>query len=277
MSDPNVTKLVTWLRQQTKIARPLGDVTRFELRHLPVNNKRGHEVQGFDPPPADATEEWYEMAAQSMLTAAELDCINLTGPSQSYVIVAFRGEKAAEKIDARYPLPRVHRPQDDNDSSESFESEPATKTGVLSQLMRHNAELARINSSMVSSITNTQARMLARMADQIEKHQQQRAETFEMLEDLEGRKQERAIEIMKVETRQKMIAEALPTAKLLGASIATKLTGRQFGQNPAQTLAAELYKSLTEEQIEKLGQILNAGQITAIGALMLPEGESGEH
>lgn len=276
MADPNVTKLVTWLRQQTKIARPLGDVTRFELRHLTVGSKRGSEVQAFDPPRSDATEEWYETAAQSILTAAELDCINLTGASQSYVLVAFRGEKGAEKIDARYPLPRVYKPQDDAEP-ESFESEPPTKTGLTSQLMRHNVELARINAQMLSTITNAQSRTIMRQADQIEDFQKQRAELFEMLEDVEGRRQERAIEVMKVESRQKMIEQALPTAKLLGGVIADKITGRQIsGADPRAHIAKELYASLTEEQVEQLGRIMRPDQLTAIGALMLP-GENGEH
>lgn len=276
MADPNLTKLVTWLRQQTKISRPAGDVTRFELRHLSLGSKRGSEVQAFDPPKDDATEEWYEMAAHSILTAAELDCINLPGASQSYVLVAFRGEKGAEKIDARYPLPRQFKPQDEGEP-DSFESEPPTKIGLVSQLMRHNAELARINSSMASTVTNVQARMIARQADQIENFQRQRADFFEMIEDVEGRRQDRAMEVMKVENRQKMIQGAMPTVKLLGGVIADKLMGQQVsGANPREHILTELLKSLDEDQITKLGQVLRPDQLTAIGAFMEP-GENGEH
>lgn len=271
MSNPVLSRLETWLRQQVTISNPRGDVARIEVRHLPMGSKSGNEVATFDVPKV-VDDGWFESVAQSMFLSAETDSDNMPGKTQRYMIAIYRGK--GDKIDARHVLPPFVREDDDDNVGDS---EPPTTKGILGQLMRHVESSNRMIATMTGTIVTAQQRTINRLSEQNEKLQSDRVSMFETMEELASAKQDREIERMKAEGKQKAIAEVIPTAKLLLGTIAHKMTGGggSDGPNATQVQLAAILSSLTDEQREKLLGILKPEQMIALGELM--PSEQGEH
>ncbi len=256
-------RLVAWLRQQITIARPSGQVVRFELRHIPLGAKAGHEVATFDPPSRDSAEDWLEDTAQQVLAAAENDAQNLNAAApQAYVLLSYRKENET-KADARFVLPRVTATEENVDGG--YESEPASLKGAFAQQLRHNEALIRLMITNSNTLLETSQRNIERLTQHLEKREEQRVELFDTFEELLSKKQDRELERMKAEQRAEAFKQAIPDLKLLVGAIANKMTGaKALPSGPQSEMLARFFATLTDEQKQAIFGSLRPEQQTGL-------------
>jgi hypothetical protein len=271
VSDPLV-KVATFLRDQVTEETSAGFVERFELRHLPIGTKRGETIVTVDANGHSPGNDWFEAQTAKIVNAMAIDADGIGGV-QKYVLLAFRS-KIPERPTARL----VHRmrvesddPSAEGEGEGGFDSEGATKHGLLAQLMRHNEAHARTNAMMVQSSVNALERVVRRLSEQNDKLQEHRESTLELVEQLQSFRLERELETAKAEASIKMKGELLDEVKLLAPSIVNRLSGRNLLPEKADMglLAVQRFvKSLSQEQIAKMTSEMTNDQQIALAELV---------
>lgn len=260
-------EIESWLRSQILVSKPQGDVVRFEVRHLPLGSKKGHEVAIIETP-RQTSEEWFESVASEIAVGIQCDADALGGV-QRYALIVFR-EKDSDKPQARKLLRiAADTPEDESDD---FDSEPKNIKGTLAQLMRHNEAYAKTMSNMLAATVTAQSRQISRLAEHNEKLLEQRFETIELIENLQSERQKRELEAARALNREKLLGDIMGEVKLLGPTIVNKVAGKEIlpDNNPASLAMLRLAESLQQspERLAKIAALLNPSEQVAFGSLL---------
>lgn len=263
----NKSKLQTWLRNQILVARASGKVIRMDLCHLPIGSKSGHEVQTFDCPGEKPEDAWFEETVNQVEAASQNDAAAIGG-TQCYALSCYR-EKDPEKRLNRF-LFRVASEDDNEETTDGFNSEPATGKGLLTQLMRHNEASNRALVLSLSAVMSTMQRTMAVMAEQNDKLQTQRIESLEQMEEILSTKLDRELAIDREKNHNKMMGELLGELKLLGPAVVEKLTGAKLpgSSSPREVAISRFIGSLSQDQIVNMSKGLSQAQQIVLGELM---------
>lgn len=255
-----------WLRHQIFVDIDAGKCYKFAVKHVNSASKAGHAILNIDVPHVDGppTDDWIADQIKLIEDITTADAAG-AGGTQAYVVFSFHGEDA-EKPTSRFSLRMAGDPSlEDAD----IESEPATKTGVLAQLMRHNEAIMRTSALQTSTVMTLMQRTTQQQAAIIEKLVEEKFNNIGTVEALLSQKNERDIEIMKASRDMEMKEKAFDTLKMLAPTVMNKLLTSGNPQNVAtpqaisardQQLAA-LADSMTTEQLEALQKVFNTEQL----------------
>lgn len=205
------------------------------------------------PKPEDVEDQDLKDRAVELLEQCQADCDGMANPCRYALIAMGDGEKRSPFVRLR---PNV------GDTDDETESEPATKDGLLAQLMRHNEAQART----IASLFDTQSRVIERQAVQIEKHEEHRLETFQLVESLVSKAHKRKVREKEAESRIEVTRTAVGALKPLIPVIAKKLLpGMPAGAgDPRIAIVKGVVQSMTPEQIEKMKDVLTQEQMIAM-------------
>lgn len=264
-------KFKEWIRRQLFDTRREGRCVKIAVRHVSASKTSLGEVDSVSVPTgSDLEESFIEQAAIRLWESAQQDADGLTGV-QSYAAIGFFEEEPTKSL-TRYAFRMAS--QDEEDGSEDpSNSEPATKTGLMSQLMRHSEAFARISSQSSLQIINTLQRQMAAKDEIIEKMTKDAMENMRIREDLLSQKHERdlvnAREAQNFELQQEAIQQFKPFIPIL----LNKLSGGKFmlpsGQENGLTKAFQsFFDTVSPEQIDTLQNVLKPNQLALLGELM---------
>ena len=255
------SKLERWLRQQILIADDeRGRCKRIVVRHT-VSGKLGQEIATFKVPIKALDDDWFAETL-SAIDAAIADDADPLGGVQTYVIFPFFEE--TDKPGSRFTVRETSSTVED---PESIESEPATKTGLLAQLMRHNEANARTSALALGTILNTLRTTNQRQAETIEKLLTDRQSNFETMERLKSEEVERSIVMKREETSERMKGELFEKLALLLPIAVNKIAGKNLlpaKRTGTETVIQGLIESITPEQLAKLGEVMRPEQMAAL-------------
>jgi len=269
MSNRTEKRIIGWLRNQIGIEKADGPIARFELRHL-AGGKLGMEVLTLNPSfengTHDAEDTWFDVTTSEIITAAEAEASEIGG-SQVYAIFAYRHESPS-KVSARCVF-RVDGGDPEESSYGEMNSEPATPQGIIKQSMRHTEVLMKLMVTNQAAIMRQNAMTIEQLSRQVERHEDNRFQTIELVEDLLSKKLERDLEIQKAESNQKMLEEGVSSLKALAPAVISRINGGN-GSLPSDTTSAlkGFFESLSEQQKMDLLGSLNPAQQAALGELI---------
>jgi hypothetical protein len=173
---------------------------RILVRHLSVNDRQADVAAiRIDAPPVDETA--VVELARRLEYQASTDADGLGG-AQRYVLVAMRGGEALGRLPFRMAGGPV-------DAGEAFDSEPATATGLVAQLMRHNEANSRIVSLSMGQVVANLMRHNERLQALVDDAEQRRLQVAELTEQLLSRQHERALELKEAEASAALKQEGL--------------------------------------------------------------------
>ncbi len=259
-SNGNVGRITGFIRREMTTSKPSGDVCRFELRHLPVGSKRGHDVMTANVP-EKADPDWYEQTAAEIVSAAENDAEGIASGNQRYVVAVFRAKNPDK------PMGRIAFmiAAADADEEGEIESEPATKQGVAAMAMRHLEATQRLLLTSFTSLMQSQARMVQSVTDENSKMREQRLEGIEVIEDLMSQRLERELAAKKSEAHVALLGDAAKDIKMLVPAVVNRLAGKNVvpsAENPVLELAKRIFESLSDEQKAKLLKTVSDIELT---------------
>jgi hypothetical protein len=263
-----VKKLEHWLRKQVYIEREEGRCERFTLRHVLPTGKAGNEVLT-QTVPDQLQESTCEGIAQEFETAASSDASGLGGV-QTYVIQAICGEEG--KSVARMTF-RVAG-EDDNADDDSMSSEPATKTGLTAQAMRHTEAIMRNSVMMQGQVYGNMQRMLDSAMGALNDTLNEKLAMVKLIEDLATEKHRRELETKKEEHSMMLKTAAYEKLALLAPGMINKLSGKKLlpeAASPVELGIRAFADSLTPQQLEVISQTLHPEQMIALGSILQKE------
>lgn len=252
-----------WMRRQVYDRK--GDrATKFVLKHISAGSKMGAEVSSMDVP--ESIEDTFFKACLAEFESAATADANGVGGIQSYAIQAFCAD--SDKPMARLSF-KIQA--EDMDGEEGFASEPPTKSGIVSQLMRHNEAIMRTSTASVGHLMGLLQKTLDRVSQVNEKLI---AEKFDNMDTIQGllmqkddREMARKQQESEIASRQAVVERVLQLAPV----VVNKLAGKPL--LPAKSSASDLMvkslmESITPEQIGKLQGILTPEQQITVYELM---------
>lgn len=254
-------RLEKWVRRNALADFDGLACTHFTLFHLGGNGKMGSAVTTIK---ARGDDTGIEETVSEILETASGDATGV-GTVQTYVVFAYYGED--KKGRARFTLKASPNEDTDSEPNEGAQlTEPATPTGLLTQLMRHNEMTMRTSSASLGNLLATMQAMMAQQGRAIEKMMGDRMESVEIFESLMSLKHEREMDVVreteKTERRKVFVDKLSP----LVAVAVNKMAGQKLlpSKNPQNMALEELFKTLRPEQLEKLGTILTPDQLMLI-------------
>jgi hypothetical protein len=265
--DRQVIKINQWLRAQLVKDSACGKIVRFELRHLPINAKFGQEIVTIDLRDAeDTSADWIESRAAEINSTANADCEGIAQGTQRYVLLAYRSEDPTA-VKARFAFV-VAGP--DKEESEGFESEPASKSGVVAMLMRHVEAKERVFAQSFGMVLQSVQRMAATLADENEDLRAKRLEAIETTEELLSLRHERELEDKRAQSKIAIMEKTGKEVLALLPAVAARFMG---GANASSDSVRDLqlkafYESLTDNQKEKIASTLEPTQQIALVELV---------
>lgn len=224
-------------------SRPLNSIA---LAHL-VEGERDTIVEQF-PVGLELDDQALDALAQRIEVAAVDHCEGLAGV-QRYRLAAFYRGSSAPNGAITFALRTVAG------DSHSM-SEPATSTGLLGQLMRHNEQLART----LTVASGQQAAFIERQGEMINDLLAGRVKQLSTVEDLISLRHQRELATKESEARIERNRELVGTAKMLLPAIANRLT--KNNAFPAAAAGAEagmargIVETLTRTQVEGITELL---------------------
>lgn len=246
------------------------EAVRLVIQHVVNGGQGSKDIETLEVV-IEEPSTWPQLMAATVKSIIETDADGMTGV-QTYAIVAqnSKGENLARKTE---------RVQGEG-SSDAMSSEPANMSGIVTQLMRHSEASARLMVTSMQAILASQNRILEKTTEQNEKLIARHVETLELAEEVSSRKQEREIEIAKVEMRRNSIDQIVQQIKPLIPAIASKLLAAK-GQSDSPSMAKQtfraLFESLTDKQQEQLAEILTPEQLTALTSAAASMFEDATH
>lgn len=277
MSKANVTgnrtlrNLTVWLRRQVYVVRNNdGKCTRFVLYHVSPTQKIGNEVasivvgDGLGPGEKldDSTIDGY---AEELVSEAD-SYTDGTGGTQSFVVGSIF-ENDPDRIVARHAFRCAREDDDDNPVG----SEPATATGLMSQLMRHTEAMVRQNNAMFGTAVTTLVKQNATLSDMVEKFLETRVHELEAAEELVSAKHQRDIDLRREESTAAVKERMVETAIALLPAVANRAIGKKILPETTDTALMALVgfaDTLSAEQIEVMSGAMDPGQRIAFFELL---------
>lgn len=268
-------KFREWVRKQVFSKRSEGECTHITVRHLSAGKNAMGDVERVNVPRIKEiqdgeADDTIGLLSLQLWEAAQGDADGLVGV-QSYAFLSFFDE-APDKHVSRYSA-RFTSTAEEEGSEDPSASEPATKSGLLSQTMRHLESMARMATQGSMHQLSLQQRTIQSQQDIIEKMTKDRMDTFRLMEDLHSKKHERDMEMKERERSIQLQDELIERLTPYIPVLASKLTGSKLlpakGQASADGGVRELLTSLTPEQMEAAQQILRPEQMTLLVSMMM--------
>lgn len=264
-------KLDAWIRRQVvRETEEDGPLRKLVLSHV-ANGKLGNEVHTVSVPKRDNREnleDFISLAINEFDAASEQDA-NGIGGTQTYIIQSVFGDNEEKtRARARFTF-RVFG--DEEEDTGEVSSEPATKSGLLTQLMRHNEGLTKSLVAANAQIISTLQRTIARQAEQLEKSDEQRIEGFRIMEDLLSEKNKRDIEAAREAHALDMKQDALNSVKMLLPVAINKMVGKHVLPENLSAKEAQfkaLAESMTPDQFAGILSNLSPAQQIALTELL---------
>lgn len=269
MSQQMPGKFRDWVRAQIyRDPKDKGEILRFAIRHLNAGRKDMADIESFPVPKGDdLTEETPDQLAFKMWEAACSDANGLTGVN-NYAFIVFRSEDPSNYT-ARFVWRFVSEDEVEEEKNDGL-TEPATKQGLLSQLMRHNEAMMRgmtVGTQQIITSLQRQNEALARTVELATKNQ---VDQVQAVQELYDRKQERDLERIREESAYALKQELWGDVKPLLPVILKRLTGaKMLGSGKKDEALKTILGSFKVEQFEKLQEILNPQQLAMLSELMM--------
>ncbi len=261
-------KLEHWIRRQVydDTDRPEGRCFRLVLKHLGASRREGQEISGYRVPPAKKCDENWILETVNRLEADSMADAGGIGGVQSYVVLSLF-EKSGERPLARFTF----REAGHDEVFDDDESEPATKTGHVAQMMRHNEAIMRIATVASGQALSYLQRVNASQGETIEKLIAERMANFEVVETLKSQHFERALILEKERNQDKRTQDAFEKLMALAPVVVNKIAGKRLlpeHTTPEKEMLKSLLESLTPAQFESLQTILKPEQAVLIASMM---------
>lgn len=232
-------------------------ISKYVLRHAGKGGK-GHDVESFEIVEALGPEE-IDLLANTIHGRAQMDADGFGPGLQRYTLTAFLVDgKATGRI--------VFRVRGDADieldeETESGEEAP-TNRGLMQQLMRHNEAN---NRTMVGSMGGMMQMMVRRMESQdraMEKLQEERTRTFEIIEEAKSGHMEREIMAYREKAKEARIDFGIRKLAVLAPVALDHLTGgkMQAKDSSFAIMLKELVGNMAPEQFEAIAKALGPEQ-----------------
>lgn len=202
-------RLAAWIGRQTELSK-------IVVRHYNSMGKADGDIASIAIPEQGAEPD---AIAGEILKSAEDDASGIGGV-QTYSVLGFADEKQKVRLTFRV------EGEDDDVEKDGISTEPATKTGLLAQLMRHNEALQRALCLSNDSTLRAMSKALAQATAQNEHMQAKHFETVETVEGLLSMKDERDLKRQESEQRSAALGEMIGTVKMLAPAIAKRVLGK---------------------------------------------------
>lgn len=270
-----------WIRRQ--LFQQSERLTKFIVRHGTATSRLGQVLIHIDVPQPSTSEvedwdDWINQAIDEIENTTQADADGSSTGVEKYIIQAFHGDLNRPSANFNIRMASETSAEDDG-----IMSEPATKSGLLSQLMRHNEVMMRTSTMAQAHVLNAMQKTLNKQETVIERLLNEKFENITVVEQLMSQKQERDLEIKvhehKVEMQEKLFDKAMLTLPI----VAQKLLGKG-GDNstPSQMSTIEqqiatLSETLTEPQLEAFTKILDQDQLISLFNLITTAREKQDH
>lgn len=255
-----------WLRHQLFVDIDNGQCSKFILKHVTSASRAGHTVLTIDVPREEGQpdDNWIQDNVKLIEETALADASG-QGGVQGYVIFSFHGEDT-DKPTARFSIRMAGEP---NAEEDDISSEPPTKTGIISQVMRHNEAIMRSSMMTTSTVMTLMQRTLAQQASVIEKLTEEKFNNINIVESLLSQKNERDIEAEKAKETMALKRKAFDTLSLVAPTLVNKMLTSGNPNNAASPQAisardaqlAALADTFTTEQLEKMQSVFTPDQL----------------
>lgn len=247
-------KLIAKFLRQEQTSKP---IHRYVLRHA-AKGKTGNEVETFDITESLSLEELDNLAAM-VVNRAQLDADGIGPTIQRYTLTSYlEGERPTGRLAFRM---KGTTDLDIDEGDESGEESP-TKTGLLTQLMRHNEANNRTLVMSAGSLMTSMARRMESQDRLIESLMEKQIRQFEVVEEAMSRKHERDMEMESQKAKDQRIAFGMEKMAMLLPVIMDKLSGGKMPSknDPMMLMLGELIGSMSVEQLDSIGRTLGPEQ-----------------
>lgn len=255
------SKLVRWIRQQVLLDdEEKGRCKKIVLRHV-AGGRYGSEILSVPIPKKGIDDPWFEEVANDIEIRVTDDAEGLGG-MQTYCVNSLY-EKRPDKPGSRFTI----RETSSDENLEDAESEPPTKTGIISQMMRHTEAATRVALMATGQIMSTLKSTNARQAETIEKLVQERMANFETMEKLRSEEVERRILLQKAESDEKMKGELFDKLSTLLPIAVNRISGQKLlpeKRTAMESMIQGLIESITPDQLEGLQGVLKPTQLVSL-------------
>jgi hypothetical protein len=246
-------RLDRWLRQQA--FGDYGNLTRLTVKHSAQGTKGSvvgeHRVERI-------TSDDIRECADTLENMVNDDAGGMGG-MQRYVIESWHDD--GETASARFAV-RVQGYDPDMDNLDSEDAEPPTRSGALSQQMRHNEVIMKTLVAGMGGAIQSLQRSAARNAELVETLMAQRMEDFKVVEEALSHKHERELSMMEqtaeIERKDKLIEKGLT----LLPAVVNRISGRELvaAPSPRDAMLKGLVDTLTPDQLNAIAGQLNPEQ-----------------
>jgi len=261
MESGQKSKLERWIRQQVFLDdEEKGRCKKLVLKHV-AGGRYGSEILSLPVPRKAVDDGWFEEACNQIEIRIADDAEGLGG-MQTYSVLSYY-DKRADKPGSRFTI----RETSADDNLEDAESEPPTKTGIITQMMRHNEAAIRISLMSVGQVLTALKSANARQADLIEKMTTEKLANIETMERLRSEEVERRILLQKAETDEKMKGEIFDKLATLLPIAINRISGKNLlpaKKTAMEAVAQGLVESITPEQLEQLQTVFQPNQLVAL-------------
>lgn len=263
--------LTIWLRRQIYIVRHSeGKCSRFVLHSISPTQKLGNEITSITvgdglAPGEKLDDTTIDSYASDLMQEAESYTDGIGGTQSFAVGAIFDGDN--DRIVARHAF-RCHREEEDDST---MGSEPATATGLMSQLMRHTEAMVRQNNAMFGTAVTTLVKQNSTLSDMVEKFLETRVNELEAAEELISAKHQRDLDLRKEEGQAAVREKMVETAMALLPAVANRAIGKKILPETTDSSLMALMgfaDTLTPAQIEVISSAMDPGQRIAFFELL---------
>ncbi len=261
MENVQKSKLERWIRQQVLLDDDdKGRCKKLILRHV-AGGRYGSEILAIPVPKKAIEDGWFQEATNDIEMRIVDDAEGLGG-MQTYCVHSIY-ERRPDKPGSRFTI----RETSADENMEDAESEPPTKTGIMSQMMRHNEAAIRMSLMASGHVMTTLKNTVSRQAETIEKLINEKMEGLTTMERLRSEEVERRIMLQKAESDEKMRGEVFDKLAMLLPIAVNRISGKNLlpeKKTGTETVIQGLIDSITPEQLEKLQGVLSPAQLIAL-------------
>lgn len=273
MANVILKKVEGWLKRQAFQAKKEdGKLVKVTMHVVTPNTKLGPEVLSISPgenlePDAGLTDDMVEGYASDLFNEA-CEYADGVGQTTTFMLAAFF-EEDEHNAKARHPFTIRNENPEAVDGEVS--TEPATQSGLVKQLMRHNESMARI---MMGSIAQTQGTLIKQnevLAKMAEQGMEDKADLLQAFETLASAKHDREIELRKLESAEKAKGAIVEQAVALLPAVANKFIGHKIlkeNATPMEQLLVKAAETWTQPQIDAMLKTMSTEQQIAFIELL---------
>lgn len=250
-------RMTQWLRKQLFGRDEDERCVRLVIRHADVSGKVGSEIDSvtIDPKVTDNDVDGIAIEIQNACLA---DADGTREAMQRYMVYSFNAEKRQV---ARIPI----NYQSESDFEEGSESrtEPASKSGLVSQAMRHVEAIMKLNVGSTTHTISMLNRTIKDQQDQILSMQGKHMEYIALVENLSSLKHERDLAARQADAKLEAMKEVGAKVAMLLPSIVNRISGKKMlpeTTTPIEVMLEELMDGMSADQLGALQGILKPEQ-----------------